>query len=245
MPDFDMIVRGAANVPVIGIAEGRIAALTEGSARREIDATGLHVLPGCVDAHVHFNEPGRTDWEGWATGSRAAVAGGITTVCDMPLNSTPPLVDAGAFDAKKDAAIGQSHCDFALWGGLVPGHVDDMEALARCGVIGFKAFMCHSGIDDFPRADLHTLEAGMREAARLRLPVAVHAEIDPPPAAGTSVRDYLASRPIAIECEAIAAAVNLAGAAGCALHIVHVSSGRGVALIADARRRGVDVTAGT
>jgi allantoinase len=246
MPEYDLLIHGAAPLPEIGIANGLFAGFSAASAREEIDATGLLALPGVIDAHVHFNEPGRTDWEGWTTGSRAAVAGGITTVCDMPLNSHPPVVTVEAFHAKRHAAETQSVCDFALWGGLVPGHVDDLDPLAAAGVMGFKAFMAHSGVDDFPKVDLATLRAGMERAARLALPVAVHAELDRPrPGAGTSVRDYLASRPIESECDAIRAAIDLAADTGCALHVVHVSSGRGVSLIADARARGVDVTAET
>jgi allantoinase len=246
MPDFDLLIRGAEPHPEIGIADGNFAAFGTGSAREEIDATGLLVLPGLVDAHVHFNEPGRTDWEGWTTGSRAAVASGITTVCDMPLNSHPPVVDVDAFDAKRTAAEAQSVCDFALWGGLVPGHVADLGPLADRGVMGFKAFMCESGIDDFPKADVATLRAGMQQAAALGLPVAVHAEVDRArPPSGTGAADYLASRPIESECEAIRIALDLAGETGCALHVVHVSSGRGASLIADARAGGVNVSAET
>ena len=178
MPEYDLLVRGASPLPEIGIADGAIAGFTAASAREEIDATGLIVMPGVIDAHVHFNEPGRTEWEGWATGSRAAVAGGVTTVCDMPLNSHPPVVTADAFEAKRRAAEARSICDFALWGGLIPGHVGDLDALAACGAIGFKAFMAGSGIDDFPKVDLETLREGMRRAAALGLPVAVHAEFD-------------------------------------------------------------------
>src|SRR5262245_37786787 len=212
MPDFDLLVRAATPHAAIGIANGRIAALEEGTARAEIDATGLRVLPGIVDAHVHFNEPGRTEWEGWMTGSRGAVAGGVTTVCDMPLNSTPPLVDAAAFAAKHAAAEANSVCDFALWGGLVPGHLNDLEPLAACGVMGFKAFMTHSGIDDFPKADLATLRAGMTIAAKLNLPVAVHAELDRKTTQTSGgVREYLASRPLEMELDAIRAALEIAG----------------------------------
>ncbi len=246
MPDFDLLIRGASPSSEIGIADGRIVAFASGTAREEIDATGLVVMPGVVDAHVHFNDPGRAAWEGWATGSRAALVGGVTTVCDMPLNSTPPVVTADAFDAKRAAAEARSVCDFALWGGLVPGCLDDMARLAARGVIGFKAFMAHSGIDDFPKADLATLRAGMERAAALGRPVAVHAEFDRDlPRTGTTVRDYLSSRPVESECEAISAALDLAGETGCALHVVHVSSGRGVALIATARALGVDVTCET
>ena len=204
------------------------------------------MLPGVIDAHVHFNEPGRADWEGLSTGSRACAAGGTTTFFDMPLNSTPPLLDRESFAAKRDLARAKSHVDFALWGGLVPGNPDRAEELHACGVIGLKAFMSGSGIEDFPKADAGTLKAGMQEAARLGMLVAVHAEIDHPEyARGTTVRDYLASRPISMELEAIRIALDLAGETGCRLHIVHVSSGEGVRLIVDAARDGVDVTCET
>ena len=248
MPELDLLIRGARPFREIGIADGKIAALAPGPARAEIDASGLLVLPGVVDAHVHFNEPrgariGKDGKPGRAGGGRG---GGVTTVCDMPLNSTPPVVTVAAFDAKRAAAGARSVCDFALWGGLVPGHLDDLEPLAARGVMGFKAFMSHSGVDDFPTADLATLRSGMECAARLKLPVAVHAEFDrSAPRAGTGVRDFLASRPIESECEAIAAAIDIAGETGCALHVVHVSSARGVELIAQARERCVDVTCET
>ncbi len=246
MPDLDLLLLGAHPHPAIGIAGGRIVSLAEGSARETVDCAGLLVLPGLVDAHTHFNDPGRADWEGWETGSRAALAGGITTVGDMPLNSTPPVVTAAAFDAKVAAAKGRAACDFALWGGLVPGHLDDMERLAERGVFGFKAFMSHSGIDDFPKTDLATLRSGLRRAANLGLPVAVHAELDESNTpSGPSVRAYLESRPVASECEAVRAALDLADEAGCALHIVHVSSTAALRIIDDARLAGQDVTAET
>ena len=246
MPELDLLIRGAEPMPEIGIAEGKIVSFHAGSAREEIDADGLLALPGIVDAHVHFNEPGRADWEGWETGSRAAAAGGVTTVCDMPLNSTPPLVDVAAFDAKLAAARAGSVCDFAFWGGLVPQSADRLEPLATRGVIGFKAFMSNSGLNDFPRADLATLRAGMKSAAKLNLPVAVHAEFDQDrPRLGTGVRDYLASRPIELETAAIHAALEIAGETGCALHIVHVSSARGLDLIARAKAHGRNVTCET
>lgn len=264
MSTFDLVIRGGTLVALtgerradIGVHEGRIAALEPslaGSAREEINAAGLHLFPGLIDAHVHFNEPGRTDWEGIATGSQALAAGGGTMFFDMPLNAHPPTCDAESFDLKLAAARRNSLTDFALWGGLVPQNLDRLEELAERGVIGFKAFMSDSGIDDFPWVDEHTLRAGMKRAAQLRLPVAVHAESESLTrqltteklAAGKlSVRDYLDSRPVAAELEAIRHAVELAGETGCALHIVHVSSGEGVALVTEARRRGVDVTCET
>jgi allantoinase len=264
MPEFDLIIRGGQVVTAdavvttdVAVSDGVIVAVEPdlaGSSQHEIDATGLHLLPGLIDAHVHFNEPGRTDWEGWATGSRALAAGGGTTACDMPLNAHPPTLDLASFEQKLAAASRSSVTDFALWGGLVPGNRDRMPELAEAGVIGFKAFMSASGTDDFAAADDLTLYEGMQEAARLGLIVAVHAESDTITstlaaraiAAGrTSAADYLASRPVIAEVEAIARAITLAEATGCALHIVHVSTGRGVELIVAARARGVDVTAET
>ena len=247
MPDFDLLIRGAVNAPAVAVADGRIVALGEEvGARETLDARGLLVLPGAIDAHVHFNEPGRADWEGLATGSRACAVGGTTTFFDMPLNSSPPVLDALSFAAKRDLAEEKSHVDFALWGGMVPGKTDRIEELRACGAVGLKAFMSGSGIDDFPKADAATLKAGMREAAPLGMLVAVHAEIDHPEyARGATVRDYLASRPVSMEVEAIRLALDLAGETGCALHVVHVSSAEGVRLVAQAARDGVDVTCET
>lgn len=254
MADFDLLIHGAINQPFVGVAEGKIAALTEGSATNRIDATGCLLLPGVIDAHVHFNEPGRTEWEGIATGSRAAAAGGTTTFFDMPLNSHPPVCDPEAFDLKLAAMREKSVVDFGLWGGLVPGNVAEMEPLAERGVIGFKAFMSNSGIDDFHHVPLADLRLGMKEAARLNLPVGVHAESDAMTSQLTEaarargargVRDYLDTRPIAAELEAIDSALDLAGETGCALHVVHVSSAEGVRRIAAARAAGVNVTAET
>jgi len=264
MSDFDLIIRHAhvvtadgVRIADLGIADGRIIALAEnapGQAREEIDATGLHVFPGLIDSHVHFNEPGRTDWEGIRTGSSALAAGGGTLFFDMPLNAHPPTLDAASFDLKHRAAEASSLTDFALWGGLVPENLDHLEALAERGVIGFKAFMSNSGIADFARADAATLRAGMKRAAQLGRLVAVHAESESLThqlaqakiAAGqVTIRDYLASRPVVAELEAIRQAIDLAGETGCALHIVHVSSGAGVALVTAARQAGADVTCET
>ena len=264
MTRLDLLVRGGTVVTPDGVsitdvavsdgAIGEVFPEITGTAREEIDARGLHVLPGVVDVHVHFNEPGRTDWEGWATGSAACAAGGTTTVAEMPLNAHPPTLDGPSFDVKQQAAETSSLVDFALWGGLTPVNLEHMEELAGRGVIGFKAFMSSSGIDDFPVADDATLFAGMECAASLGLPVAVHAENDALTstlaaqaiAAGRiGAHDYLASRPAIAEVEAIARSVLFAEETGCALHIVHVSTGRGIAEIAAARARGVDVTAET
>ena len=261
---WDVLIRGATVVAGDGpeqadvaIADGMIASVgpeLTGTAADTIDATGCHVLPGVVDPHVHFNDPGRTDWEGFETGSTAFAASGGTLFIDMPLNASPPTLDAPSFDAKVAAARGAARTDFALWGGLVPGNVARLPELAARGVAGFKAFMSGSGIDDFRAADDATLWQGMRVAGELGLPVLVHAENDGITAAlareaiaagRTGVRDYLASRPVVAEVEAIRRAITLAADARCPLHIVHVSSGAGVAAVVEARARGVDVTCET
>src|SRR5208282_4991891 len=185
---LDLVIRNALVVrdsgPVllcVGIRDGLIAELApeiSESAKETIDGRGLHVFPGVIDAHVHFNEPGRADWEGIATGSAALSAGGGTCFIDMPLNSSPPTLDASSFAAKLAAFKGAARTDFALWGGLTPDNIDRMEALAECGAVGFKAFMSGSGIEDFRRCDDEALFRGMQTAARLGLPVAVHAEND-------------------------------------------------------------------
>ena len=207
-----------------------------GDARETIDATGLHVFPGVIDPHVHFNEPGRTEWEGFETGSAALAAGGGTLFFDMPLNSSPPVLDGPSFDLKLEAAKRSSLTDFALWGGLTPKNLDRMEELAERGVVGFKAFMCDSGIEEFPYCDDLTLLRGMERAARLGLIVAVHAENQTITSAltaeslterRTTIRDYLRSRPAVAEVEAIRRAVTFAFSTKCRLHVVHVSTDAG------------------
>jgi allantoinase len=256
----DTIVRGGTLVRPDGrvkgdirISDGRIVDVAPEmhGGGEEIDARGLHVFPGLIDMHLHFNEPGRTEWEGGETGSYALAAGGGTLFFDMPLNSTPCTITAEQVDRKRAALEASSIADFGLWGGLVPGSVDHMAAMAERGVVGFKAFMCDSGLPEFPHADDKTLRNGMREAARLGLPVAVHAENEETTRTltagmtGSTAKDFLASRPITAELDAIARAVELAGETGAKLHIVHVSTGSGVAKAAEARARGVDVSVET
>jgi len=264
MSALDLAIRGGTVVAPdgarradVGIADGRIVAVAEAlddAARADLDATGLHVLPGAVDAHVHFNDPGRTDYEGFETGTRAAAAGGTTTIVDMPLNAQPPTIDARAFDRKRAAAERTALVDFALWGGLVPGDAARLDELAERGVVGFKAFMSDTTMPEFAMADDLTLYEGMARAATLGLPVAVHAESEAITSALAArarregrrgVHDYLRSRPAIAEVEAIGRALLLAEETGCALHVVHVSTGRGVALVAEARARGVDATCET
>jgi allantoinase len=262
MSAADFVIRGATvcrpggeAIEDVGVADGLICATGDGiEAEEEIDGRGLLLLPGAIDAHVHYNEPGRTEWEGWATGSLASAAGGASCVFEMPLNAHPPTLDAASFRLKRAAAEASSVVDFALWGGLTPGNLATMEELADCGVVGFKAFMSSSGMDDFQRSDTATLRAGMKIAARAGLTVAVHAEDEAMTAelaaqarrrGGTGVGDYLASRPPAAEVAAIREACEVAGETGCRLHVVHVSCGEGLLTVAEARARGVDVSAET
>jgi allantoinase len=261
---FDCLIRGGELVLTqqvvaadIGIVDGRVVEVGPelvGSSREEIDARGHHVFPGVVDVHVHFNEPGRSEWEGARSGSAALAAGGGVCFCDMPLNASPPTLDGNSFDLKRAALSAVSHVDFGLWGGLTPGNLDRLEELAERGVIGFKAFMCASGIDDYPAVDEDSLGRGMEVAARLKLPVGVHAEDDlltrelacAAVAAGrTTIRDFLDSRPARAELLAIRRAIALARQTGCSLHVVHVSTGAGVRAIVEAVAEGVDVTCET
>src|SRR4051794_17014374 len=168
-----------ADIVIVG---GRIAELTpagraDTTSAQTIDAGGLLVLPGMVDAHVHFDEPGRTEWEGFDTGSAAAVAGGVTTVVDMPIDCDPPTITAAAVEAKARAVTAHSRVDVAMWGGLVRASVSALGEMLDAGVCGFKAFACPSGWDGFPAADSETLAAGVAAAAAAGVPVAVHCEL--------------------------------------------------------------------
>jgi allantoinase len=251
-----VIVRGGTVVTArgvekadIAIAAGQITAVGPNLAEdgEEIDASGLHVFPGGIDSHVHFNEPGRTEWEDIAHGSAALAAGGYTSFVDMPLNNLPVTTDVAAFDLKLEAMRRSSKVDFGLWGGLVPGNLDQLERLVRRGVMGFKAFMCPSGIDEFPASDLLTLREGMERIAELGSILLVHAEdparlLEP---AGSGALDFTRSRPPAAEWSAIGHAIDLAAATGCRLHVVHVSTARGMDLIRDAQKKGLDVSGET
>ncbi len=239
MPAFDLIVRKGTVVSErgatrfdLGIDNGvfaEIASEIVESGREEIDLDGRYILPGTIDPHVHFNEPGRGDWEGWTTGSHALVAGGATCCLEMPLNAHPPTLDEVSFAAKANIAASTSRVDFGLWGGLTPVNLNSLHALAECGVVGFKAFMSNAGMDDFQHVDDYTLYRGMEIAASLGLPVAVHAENDAITSGlaaqavrlgKTKAHDYLASRPVVAELEAIGRAITLAEETGCALHVV-------------------------
>jgi allantoinase len=261
---LDLIVRGGKIVTPegvirgdLGVRRGKIAQISPSiseDAHVTLSAKGRYVFPGIIDADVQFNEPGRADWEGLASGSAALAAGGGTTFCDMPLNSEPPVLDAAAFREKRLLAEDKACVDFALWGGLTAMNLDKLAGLKAAGAIGLKAFMCASGMDSFPRADAKTLREGMKRAAKLGMLVAVHAEDDErvvrlteqqKAKGATDVKGYLASRPVEVELIAIRQALEIAGETECALHVVHVSSPEGIALIDDARSQGVDVTAET
>jgi allantoinase len=257
---YDLVIRAGSVATPQGIVRADIAIDGEHIAevapdvaegKREIHAAGFSILPGLIDIHLHFNEPGRADWEGAATGSRALAAGGGTLFFDMPLNSSPCTVNAEEFDRKCAALEATSVADFALWGGLIPGNRGELPELADRGVVGFKAFLCDSGLAEFPRADDLTLYEGMRQAAQLGLPVAVHAESEEitkrlsarmAEAGRSDVTAFLESRPVIAEVEAISRAGVLARETGCKLHIVHISSGRGVVAALEARARGADVS---
>ena len=253
----DLVIRGGTVVTSssVGLADvavtsGRITALgpnlREG-AEEEIDASGLHVFPGGIDSHVHFNEPGRTEWETIARGSSALAAGGYTTFIDMPLNNLPVTTDGPAFDLKLEAAKRSSLVDFGFWGGLVPGNLDRLAELADRGAIGFKAFMCPSGIDEFRACDERTLREGMKRIAELDSILLVHAE-DPSKLSdprGTTPRDFVESRPPEAELSAVHNAIAWAREARCRLHIVHVSWVPSAALIHVARENGADVSCET
>ncbi len=241
-----------ADVLVAGGAIVRVAEPGEGVAGDEIDARGLLVFPGVVDAHVHVNEPGRTEWEGWLAATRGAAAGGVTTIADMPLNSIPPTLDEVAFDAKDEAASRSAVVDYALWGGLVAPDIGALRALAECGVVGVKAFLCESGVDEFPRLRDAELVPALRAAAGAGLLVAVHCEDDAIVSAATATvagrrdrRAWLDSRPLAAECASIERLGAAARETGARVHVVHASHPDAIAAVLRARAAGADVTVET
>ncbi|MFC5530588.1 allantoinase AllB [Cohnella yongneupensis] len=265
---LDTLIRGGnvvlpdgVHLADIGIKDGVIVALAPHvalSARETIDASGLFVMAGVVDAHVHLNEPGMGYWEGFATGSAALAAGGCTTYFDMPLNGLPPTVTPAALGKKLAAAnAAGSRVDYALWGGLVPGNVDELDALADEGVIGFKAFMSSPGDTGegcFKEVDDVALFEGMKRIARRNKVLAVHAESEEIIQAlsdkvrkrgGNTARDFLETRPLAAELDAVRRVLLFAERTECPLHIVHISSPQAVDVIWEARMSGVDVTVET
>jgi allantoinase len=222
----------------------------------DCDGTVIHapdaayVLPGAVDTHVHVDEPGRTDWEGFASATRAAALGGVTTLIDMPLNSIPPTITLDALRTKQDAAAGQLAVDVGFWGGAVPGNLADLRPLWEAGVFGFKCFLAPSGVDEFPPLATEDFLAALKEIADFDGLMLVHAEdaavLEAAPAPPSrAYRDFLLSRPEEAETTAIRQVLDGARATGARVHVVHLSTARAVDLIADARAEGVRVTVET
>lgn len=209
------------------------------------------VMAGLVDSHVHINEPGRTEWEGFATATNAAAAGGITMLVDMPLNSSPVTTSVAALEEKKIAAQDKLRVDCGFYGGIVPGNAPEILPLARAGVMGFKAFLVHSGIDDFPNATEADLRFAMPLITEAGLPLLVHAELIRPETARAYTgnphlyRDYLDSRPDVWELDAIAMMIRLCREYSCRTHIVHVASAQALTMLAEARAEGLPITTET
>ncbi|SDY18335.1 allantoinase [Evansella caseinilytica] len=230
-------------------------ALDESAFEAVIDASGCYVFPGFIDAHVHFNDPGREEWEGFLTGSLAAAAGGITTVFDMPLNSLPSVVNAAVLEEKRTSVQDNSFIDYRFWGGVTADNVareQELEEMKAAGVAGFKGFLAESGIDDFPFLRKEQWRQALLAAKKLRLVLALHAEdqalIEAKAAKlfqarRTGAEAYLASRPPEAEISAIDCALQLTAETGAAVHFVHVSTAVGAGLIHQAKQNGLDVTA--
>ena len=210
------------------------------------------LMPGLVDPHVHINEPGRTDWEGFDTATKAAAAGGITTLVDMPLNSSPVTTSAENFQKKLYAAKGRLHVNCGFWGGIVPGNASGMKALLQSGVLGIKAFLTHSGIDEFPNVTEADLRKGMATVAASELPLLVHCELaDGITAASgntiepSSYQHYLQSRPKKWENDAVALMIRLCREFNCRTHVVHLSSAEAIPMIIEAKKEGLPITVET
>ncbi|HJQ01744.1 MAG TPA: allantoinase AllB [Jatrophihabitans sp.] len=257
---FDLVVRAGRAVIAggeagcaLGIRGGRIAAIAEFdaplNAMAEVRLADDEVLlPGLVDTHVHVNEPGRTSWEGFATATAAAAAGGVTTIVDMPLNSIPPTCDVSALEAKRARAATRCAVDVGFWGGAIPGNLAELKPLHEAGVVGFKCFLLPSGVEEFPPLDQDGLLAAMREIASFDGLLVAHAEdgdaIREAPA-DRAYRSFLASRPDEAEGRAIGMLLDAARRTGCRTHVVHLSSAATLPMLAEARAEGLPVTVET
>lgn len=260
-PEIELIMRarraivgGAEIACAVAVAQGRIVAVASydadlGDTPTVELADDEVLLPGLVDTHVHVNEPGRAEWEGFASATRAAAGGGITTIIDMPLNSIPPTTTVEALRIKQDVARDQIVVDVGFWGGAVPGNLSDLAELHTAGVFGFKCFLIHSGVDEFEHLDAPAFAAAMDETARLGALMLVHAEdahlIDDDRAAGTAYAGFLSSRPPAAENAAIALVIAEARRTGGRTHLLHLSSAEALGDLRTARADGVDLTVET
>ena len=261
MTELDLVIRGrrvvtpAGEAPrCVAVRDGVVVAVEPLSAgltgRETVELADDEVLlPGLVDTHVHVNEPGRTEWEGYASATRAAAAGGVTTILDMPLNSIPPTCTVDALEIKQKTAQGQCHVDVGLWGGAIPGNLADLRGLHDAGVFGFKCFMADSGVEEFPPLSADELPTHLAELASFGALMIVHAE-DPgalaAPAPGSRrYADFLASRPRGSENLAIAQLVEAARRTGASVHLLHLSSADAVPMLRSARRDGVRLTVET
>lgn len=242
------------------VDQERIAAIgswNDANPGAELHDFGDHVLlPGLVDTHVHINEPGRTEWEGFATATQAAAAGGVTTLVDMPLNCVPETIDVAALQAKRTAAQGKTWVDWAAWGGVVRGSAESLQPLARAGVPGFKCFLIHSGIDGFAWVNEADLRLALEKLRGTGLPLLAHAEVAGPvdsATAGINIGGadwrryitYVLSRPEMAEVKAIDLLIRLAEEFQTPIHIVHLAAARPLRMLADARERGVPITVET
>jgi len=254
----ERVVKAAGDVgpATVLIEDGLIREVIAGSAVPwgvPVEDLGARVLaPGLVDSHVHVNEPGRTDWEGFETATRAAAAGGVTTLVDMPLNCIPVTTRRAALEEKLRAAAGQLYVDVGFWGGVIPGNAGELAGLAAAGALGCKAFLVHSGIDEFPNATEADLRGAMPALRDAGLPLLAHAELDlgaaDDDAADADPRHYaryLHSRPAAWEDAAIELLIRLARETGCAVHVVHLSSASSLPQLERAKDEGLPVTVET
>lgn len=263
----NMALPGGIRDATVYIQDGIVCGIEEGLGMQPdaglLDVGDNVLMPGVIDPHVHINEPGRTDWEGFDTATRSALAGGLTALVDMPLNADPVTTTVEALDKKLASAVGKLHCNCGFWGGVVPGNEKDIEPLIRGGVLGFKAFLTHSGIDEFP----NVTEAGLRKVlptiAAAGLPLLVHCELesgrgmrvvgrmrgaDAGDNVGTgarSYRNYLLSRPPVWEEDAIALMIRLCAEYRCRTHIVHLSSAGAIDMIQQAKEAGLPLTVET
>jgi allantoinase len=245
------VIDGKVRAAAIEIWDGVIVDILDHGAGRVGDVIDLAddevLLPGLVDTHVHVNEPGRTEWEGFATATRAAAAGGVTTLIDMPLNSIPPTIDVPALETKRAAAAGKCHVDVGFWGGAVPASLGGLRALHDAGVFGVKAFLVHSGVDEFAPLTGAQLTEAAKEVSDFDGLLIVHAEAADliGAAHGAAYDDFLASRPPAAEVGAIEQVIDAARATGARMHILHLASAAALPLLAAARADGVRISAET